>query len=214
MLGEIEGTESGSLGTEYGASPGSTLSGKHAGMVLTGEFLVHSVQEADFAAAHAHISRRDVLVGTYATPQFKHESLAETHNLGIALSNGVEVRTALGAAHRKGGQSVLERLFETEELEHRRSDGPVETEASLVGTDRAVELHAVAEIALHLSPVVHPGHTEGEDTVGLDHPLHNLGLLELRMLIVDFFNAFEHFLHCLKILAFPRMFGLEHRHYF
>ena len=90
----------------------------------------------------------------------------------------------------------------------------METETSFVRTDCAVELHAVAEVGLDFTLVVDPGDAESEDTVGFDHPLHNLCLLEFGMLIVNFFNTFEHFLHCLEVLAFPRMFRLEHRHYF
>ena len=214
VLGKVESAESGGFGTQDGSTPGHALPGKHSGMILACEFLVHSVQETDFAAAYAHIAGRDVLIGADAAPEFEHERLAETHDFGVALAYGIKIGSALGSTHGEGREGVLESLFETQELEHGRSDSLVEAETSLVGADCAIELHTVAEVRLHFAFVVDPGDTESEDTVGLDHPLHNLRLLEFGMLIVNFFNTFEHFLHCLKILVFSRMFGLEHRHYF
>ena len=173
-----------------------------------------AVQEADFASADTYISGRYVLVGTDAAPEFKHECLAETHDFGIALSNGVKVGSALGTAHRKGRKGILEGLLETEELEHGRCYCLMEAKSSFVGADGAVELHTVSKVGLDFTFVVNPSDAECEDAVRFDHPLHDLRLLEFGMLIVNFFNTFEHFLHCLKILVFPRMFGLEHRHYF
>ena len=85
----------------------------------------------------------------------------------------------------------------------------METQASLVRADCAVELHAVAGVGLHLSVVVNPGDTEGEDAVRFDHSLHNLGTFEFRMLIVNLLYRFENFLHCLKVLVLPRILGLE-----
>ena len=188
VLGKVQGTVTGSLRPQDRASPGCALAGKDSGIVLTGEFLVHSIKVSDLAAAYAYVTGRNVLVRTYALPQFKHKCLAETHNLVIRLAYRVKVRTSLGAAHRQGCKGIFEGLLKTEELEHRRGDCPVEPQTSLVRADGAIELDAVTCVGLHFALVVNPGHTEGEDTVRLDHSLHDLGLLELGMLVVNFLN--------------------------
>ena len=81
----------------------------------------------------------------------------------------------------------------------------METDTALVGTDSIVELHAIADVVLHFALVVNPGYTEGEDAVGLYHTLDDAGLLEFRMLIVNFFYAEKHFLHSLEEFLFPGM---------
>ena len=133
VLGEIEGAEAGGLRTEDGAAPGAALAGEHAGVVLAGELLVHAVHVADLTAAHAHVAGGNVLVRADAVPELQHEGLAEAHDLVVGLAHGVEVGAALGAAHREGGEGVLEGLFETEELEHGRGHRTVEAEAALIG---------------------------------------------------------------------------------
>ena len=99
VLGEVESAETGSLGTQDGATPGLALAGDHARVVLTRQLLVHAVEEANLAAAHTDITSGNILIRTDAVTQLKHESLAETHDLGIALANGVKVTTTLGASH-------------------------------------------------------------------------------------------------------------------
>ena len=211
---EIECTVAGSLGTKDGAAPGHALAGENAGVVLTGELAVHTVEEADFAAADTYVAGGNVLIGTDAAPELEHEGLAEAHDFVVALSNGIEVGTALAATHRESGESVLEGLLEAEELEHGRRNGLVEAETSLIGADSAVELNAISQVGLDFALIIYPGHAEGVDALGFHHALNNLCLLELGMLIVNFFDAFEHFLHCLKILAFSRMLYLELCHDF
>ena len=118
VLGEIEGSETGGLRTKDGSSPCGTLSGKDPGVVLAGELLVHSVQEADLTSTYTYVTRRDVLVWADAAPELKHEGLAETHDLSVRLSDRIEVRTTFRATHRKRCEGVLECLLESEELEH------------------------------------------------------------------------------------------------
>ncbi len=118
MLGEIEGAEAGSLGTEDGTTPCAAFTGENACVVLACELLVHTVEVTNFAAAYAYVACRDVLVGADAVPELKHESLAETHDFIVGLAYGVEVGTALCTAHREGCEGVLEGLFKAKELEH------------------------------------------------------------------------------------------------
>ena len=143
VLGEVEGTETGSLRTEDRTAPGSTLAGQHTRVVLTCELLVHAVQVTDFTAADTDVTSGDILVRADALPQFSHEGLAETHDLVVALADRVEIRTTLGTTHRKGRKGILESLLEAEELQHRRSHSLVEAETAFVRADRTVELDAI-----------------------------------------------------------------------
>src|SRR3546814_8679278 len=80
---------------------------------------------------------------TCALPIFAH-----------ALALGVEVRSALAAAHRQAGQRILERLFERQELEHAFGDARVKADAALIGTDRIVVLHPPAALDADMAVVV------------------------------------------------------------
>ena len=135
--------------------------------------------------------------GAYHLVEFHHESLAEAHNLGIALASRSKVAAALAAAHRQGGQGVLERLLEAQELQDGEVDGWMETQTALVRADGAIKLNTVTNVDLHFALVVDPGHTESDDSFWLYDALNNLGLLELRMLVVHIFNRFQYFTYCL-----------------
>ena len=115
--------------------------------------------------------------------QLGHEALAEAHDFHVALAVGVEVRAALAAAHGQGGQAVLEGLLEAEELQDALVDRRMEAQTALVGADGAVELDAVAAVHLDLALIIDPGHTEGDDALGLDQTLDQAGLLVLGMLL-------------------------------
>ncbi len=85
----------------------------------------------------------------------------------------------------------------------------METDTSLVGTDGVVELHAIADIVLHLAFVVYPSHTECEDTVRLHHSLDYTGFLVFGMLVVNVFYAKKNFFHCLEKFVLSGMLGLK-----
>ena len=112
--------------------------------------------------------------------QFGHERLAEAHHLVVGLALGVEVRTALAAAHREGREAVLEGLLEGQELQDREVDRGVETDAALVGADGAVHLDAVAAVDLDFAFVVEPRHAEDDDALGLCDAFQHLHLLQDR----------------------------------
>ena len=112
--------------------------------------------------------------------QFGHERLAETHHLCVGFATRVEVATAFGTTHRQGCQSVLERLLKCQELHDAQVYTGVETDASLVGADGRVHLHAETAVDLHFTFVVHPGHAEHNHALGLDHALHDLGFHQMR----------------------------------
>ena len=64
----------------------------------------------------------------------------------------------------------------------------MESQSTLVGADGRVELHAVAQVHMHLTLVVGPRHTERDDAFWLHQPLNQLRLLEFGMLVVDVFD--------------------------
>ena len=99
------------------------------------------------------------------TLQFCHECLAETHDFIVALSVRIEIAAALAAADRQCCQAVLENLFESEEFENTEVNGRVESEASLVRADRAVELYTVTLVDAGLAFIINPGNTEHHSTL-------------------------------------------------
>ncbi len=105
--------ETGSFRTDEGTTPAVRFTCERARAVLAGQFLVSTVEVADFTTANANVASRAVLVRTDVAPQFIHVSLAETHDFSIALSCGIEIGTTLATAERKVGQTVFENLFET-----------------------------------------------------------------------------------------------------
>jgi hypothetical protein len=102
----------------------------------------------------------DVLV------KLPHEGNAELADLVVRLALGIEVGTTLATAHVEAGQSILEDLLKTKELEDGQVDSGVETETALVGTESRVELHTVALVDLALALVVLPDDTELDDALG------------------------------------------------
>ena len=60
---------------------------------------------------------------------------AETTDLVVRFTLGVEIGSTFSSSHVETSESVLEDLFETEELEDGKVDGRVKTESSLVRTE-------------------------------------------------------------------------------
>ena len=148
----------------------------------TGEFvaqpLVLAEHEADLPAAHADIAGRDVGIRADMPLQFGHERLAETHHFVVGLALGVEVRTALAAAHRQRGQAVLERLLESEELQNAQIHRRMESDTAFVRPDRAVHLDAVSFVDFYFTLIVEPRNTEHDDPLGLGDTLEHLHFLK------------------------------------
>ena len=117
------------------------------------------------------------------TIQLGHESLAESHDLGIASAAGIKVGTALGAAHGQAGQAVLKGLLEAQELHDGQVDGGMEAQAALVGADGAVELHTETAVDMGLASIVNPRDAEHDLALGLDHSLKQSNLLILGVLL-------------------------------
>ena len=88
----------------------------------------------------------------------------------------------------------------------------METDTAFVRANGVVELHAIAQICLDFTLVVHPRYAERKDAVGFYQTFDNLGLLEFRMLVIDIFDGKKHFLDGLKIFRFAGMFCLQRGH--
>ena len=127
--------------------------------------------------------------------QLGHERLAEAHHLAFTLALGVEVRTALAAAHGQRGQRILEHLLEGEELEHAQVYRGVEAQTALVRADGAAHLDAVAAVDLHLATVIDPGHAKQNGAFRLDHALENAGLAITRIGFEEGPQTAHHLLH-------------------
>lgn len=94
-----------------------------------------------------------------------HEGVAEATDLVVGATLWIKVATALGTAHIDAGESILEDLLETEELEDREVDRRVETETTLIGAESRVELDTIATVHMRLSLVVLPDDTELDDAL-------------------------------------------------
>ncbi len=81
----------------------------------------------------------------------------------------------------------------------------MQPQPALVGADGAVELHPEPAVDLHLARVVHPGHPELDEPLGLDHPLEHAVFLVLGVLFADDLEAFEHLAHRLQKFRFARI---------
>ena len=164
------------------------------------QFLVHAKHEAHFASSHADVAGGHVGVGTDVAAQLQHEGLTESHHLGVALAARREVATALAATHGERGEGVFECLFKSKELQNAEVHGTVEANASFVGTNAVVVLHAIAHVRLHFPFVVHPVHAELIDAVGNAEAFDEFRLLKFGVFVVLFFNGSKNLLHSLMIL--------------
>jgi hypothetical protein len=103
--------------------------------------------------------------------------LAESHNFSIGLTLWIEVRTTLTATHWKGGERVLEDLFETEEFEDGKIYRWVESAAALVWTDSRAVLDTITSIDAHFTFVIHPWDSEHELTFWFEELFENRDVL-------------------------------------
>ena len=211
LIYEVKPAKARGLGAHERAAIFEALAGEHSAPVAR-ELLVLPEEITYLAGAYADVAGRHINLGTDVAEQLAHEGLAEAHDLGIALAAGAEVRAALAAAHGQRGQCVLERLLEAKELQDREVNGGVEAQTALVRTDGRIELHAVAQVHLHLTFIIDPRHAEGDDALRFYEALYQLRLLKLWVLVVDFFNTHEHLAHGLQVLFLAWMFGLQVGH--
>ncbi|CAN3972242.1 UDP-4-amino-4-deoxy-L-arabinose--oxoglutarate aminotransferase, partial [Dysosmobacter welbionis] len=148
----------------------------------------------DLPAAHAHVPGGHVHIRPDVPVQRLHVRLAEPHDLRVRLPRRVEVRAALAAADGQARQGVLEDLLKAQEFDDAGIHVGLEPQAALVGPQRAVELAPVADVRVPLAPVILPGHPEGEHPLRLHHPVQQVHLLILRVLLNHRLQRGEHLL--------------------
>ena len=208
VLGEVYATVAGGFRADEGAAPVQALAGENAGEFVA-DSLVLSEQVADFAAAHADIPRGNVRIRADVALKLRHEALAEAHHFIIALALGIEVGTALAAAHGEGGEGVFENLFKTQELQDAEVDAGMEAEAALVRSDGAVEFHTVPAVHLNLALVIDPRHAEQDGSFRFHDPFQNRVVFILGIRGQNRFDRAEHFLNGLDEFFFVAMLGLH-----
>ena len=81
----------------------------------------------------------------------------------------------------------------------------MEADATLERADGVVELDPEAAVDVHLVLVIHPRHAEDDRALGLDHPLVDVGLDELRMALDGRFQGFHDLGHGLMELVLARV---------
>ena len=144
--------------------------------------------------------------------QFGHETLAETHDLQVALALGIEVAAALAAADRQRCQRVLEDLFEAEKFQDALVHARVESQATFVRSDRAAELDAESSVDVDRTRVINPRHAKLNQSLRLDEPFENSGLAILRVSVNDRFERFGDLPNGLEKLDLSGVAGLDPDH--
>ena len=199
MSEEVNRAVAGSLGASKGAAEGQAFAGQDAGP-LVAEALVLAKHVADLTCTGADVASWDVGIWTNVARKLGHEGLAERHNLAVGLALWIEVGATLAAAHWKRGQGVLEDLLEAEELQDRKINGWMETEAALVRSNCGVELDAVSAIDLDVAGVINPWDAEHNSALRLDKTLKQSGFLELWMCVKCGLDGGKNFFCCLDKL--------------
>lgn len=165
VLHVVDNTVASGLGTDQRTTPAATLTGEDT-LPLVADLAVLAEKETDLTAGDTDITSRNISVGTDVLAELGHESNTEAADFVVGLALGVEVRTTLTTTHVQTGESILEDLLETQELEDRKVDGGVETKTTLVGTESGVELNTETTVHLNLVVVILPDDTELDDTLG------------------------------------------------
>ena len=194
LLGKVAQTVSRSLGTQQRTTPGQAFSGQSTGK-LAFNTLVLAEKISYLAAPHSYVSGRNISILADVTVQFRHKALAETHDLGVGLASRAEIRTALGAAHRKRGQTVLESLLKCEELHYAQVHALMEADTALVRAESAVALHAEAAVDMESTSVVRPGNTEYHYAFRFRNAFKYFLVNEIRICRDVWCYAFSNFTH-------------------
>src|SRR5690606_14912496 len=141
-----------------------------------------------------------------------HEALAKAHHLAVGLALGVEVRAALASAHRQAGERILERLLESEKLEHALINARMEAKPALVGPDRVVVLDPATTLDSHIASIVLPADTKRYDAVGLCDAAQNLRRLVGLLVRDEAEDVFRDILHRLDEFRLVRIVTLYRLH--
>lgn len=81
----------------------------------------------------------------------------------------------------------------------------MESKPTLVWSDRIIELHTVPTVDLHFTCIVHPGHSELDNAIGLHHAMQNPKITVVRMTIQNRLERNNALFNGLKELGFARI---------
>ncbi len=76
------------------------------------------------------------------------------------------LRLALDFERLTASESILEYLLKAQEFKNRQVHRRMESQPSLVGSQRRVELYTISAVDLDLALVIFPGDSELDDTLG------------------------------------------------
>src|SRR5207302_11038571 len=150
------------------SAPAQAFAGQDAGEFVAQPFVL-TEEESDLASAHADVAGRNVGVRSDMALQFGHEALTEAHHFAVALALGIEIRSALAAAHGQRGERILEHLFKRQELQDAEIHARMEAQSALVWADGAVHFNAESAVDLNVALVIEPWHAEHDDSLVLDN---------------------------------------------
>ena len=131
-------------------------------------------------------------MGADMPKQFRHETLAEPHDLIVRLPLGLKSDPPLAPAHPQGGEAVFENLFKGEKFHDAQVDRRMKTQAALVGSDGAVHLNPETPVDMDLSLVVHPRYPEHYDAFRLDNSFQHRCPAVFRIAVQDRFYRLKH----------------------
>lgn len=118
LLDEVHQAVTCRLGTDQAATERQPLAGKNASRII-GKLFHHARHKTDFTPADTDVAGRYVGIRPEMAIQLHHQRLTEAHHLATALALWIEIGTAFAAAHRQGGQRILEGLLKSKKLEDR-----------------------------------------------------------------------------------------------
>ena len=165
VLNIVDNTVASGLRADQATTPAVTLASENT-LPRVADSLVLAEEVTNLETGDTNITSGNISVGTDVLAQLGHERNAEATDLVVRLALGVEVRTTLATTHVETGQSILEDLLETQELEDGQVHGGVETKTTLVRAKGGVELNTVALVDLNLALIVFPNDTELNNALG------------------------------------------------
>ncbi len=148
LLSKIAQPIAGGLGAADRTAERKPFSGQNT-VESARDTLILAKHVCHFALAHADIPRRDIRIKANVAVHFRHQALAKAHYFAVGLAVGIKVRATLAATHGKACQGIFDGLFQPQELQNAEVDAGVKAHTALVGTNRAVVLHAKSAIDAH-----------------------------------------------------------------
>jgi hypothetical protein len=140
---------------------------------------------ADLSCTNANVPSWNVSVLTEVPIELAHKALAKSHDLKVGFTVGIEVGASLGSSDSLSGESVLEDLLEAEKFDDAEVHARMKTQATLVRSERRVELHPESPVDTNGACVINPGNPEHDLSFWLYKPVEHTAFEELWVLGYD-----------------------------